>query len=69
MAFEHSYRPIPRKREKRTFSWSIEPEMHPDLLNVFQETENATLLRDDDVDVDELTSSTENLREIVEISS
>lgn len=57
--------PIIRGREKRAFSWSIEPEMHPDLLEVFRENGRQSLLNDDE----ELNSSTENLREIVEINS
>lgn len=66
-SFESDYRPVKliRGREKRTFSWSIEPEMHPDLLEVFRENGRQSLLLDED----ELSSSTENLKEIVEINS
>lgn len=64
-SFEGEYRPVVRGREKRTFSWSIEPEMHPDLLEAFRENGRQSLLCDDE----ELSSSTENLREIVAVSS
>lgn len=55
---------------KRTFSWSIEPEEHPDLLEAFRENGRRSLLNgDDDGDDEELSSSTENLKESVEINS
>lgn len=72
-AFESSgYRPtappaaLVRGREKRTFSWSIEPEMHPDLLEVFRENGRPLLHGEGE---EELTSSTENLKEIGGIDS
>lgn len=67
-SFESEYRPVVqvRGREKRTFSWSIEPEMHPDLLSVFRENGHRRSLLNDD---EELNSSTENLREVVEVNS
>lgn len=64
-SFETDYsRALIRGREKQTFSWSIEPEMHPDLLEVFRENGTQSLLHGDD----ELSSSTENLKEIVEVN-
>lgn len=67
ISFECDYRPaLKRSREKRTFSWSIEPEMHPDLLDVFRENGHRTSLLQDD---EELSSSTENLKDIVEINT